>query len=120
MTSVDEQDELSADATGLANPMRFGDVGGRERLSDGQGEPSGAEQLGDQREGVGGPSGVASAEAHLVLPRSGEVGDRDDVLRSAGELDQAGQESPFFGLERVGSGAISRSAAGRAGPSAAW
>ena len=70
--------------------MRLGDVGERERLSDGKGEPPGGEQVGDQGERVRGTAGFPSAEADPVPLRSGEIGDRDDVGRRARELDQVG------------------------------
>ena len=45
-------------------------------------------------------AGVPAAEPHPVLPGAGEIGDREDVLRAAGELDELGKHPAPGGVER--------------------
>jgi len=86
--SADQQHELPAHVTVLADAVRLGNLGEREGLRDREREAPGLDQLADLGECVHRAAGVPAAEPHPVLLRAAEVGDRHDVLRAARELDE--------------------------------
>src|SRR6516165_4914045 len=98
--SADQQHELAAHATVLADAVRLRDLDEREGLRDREREAPGLDQLADLGERVDRAAGVPSAERHSVLLRATEVGDRHDVLRAARELDELGQDAAPGDVER--------------------
>ena len=84
--SADQQHELPAYMTVLADAVRLRDLSEWERLRDRQREAPGLDQLadlGDRATGI-----RPAAERHPVFLRATEVGDRDDVLRATRKLDE--------------------------------
>src|SRR4051812_44886355 len=63
-------------------------------------EAPGLDQRTDLGEHVERPAGIPSAESHSILLRAGEVRDRHDVLRTAGELDELRQDTTAGDVER--------------------
>src|SRR5436190_266702 len=104
--SADQQHELPAHVTVLADAVRRRDLGEREGLRDREPEAPGLDQLADPGERVDRAAGVPAAEPHPVLPGSAEVGDRHDLLRAAREFDELGQDAAAGDVERdvAGSG----------------
>jgi hypothetical protein len=98
--SADQQHELPAHVTVLADAVRLRDLGEREGLRDREREAPGLDQLADLGERVDRAAGVPAAERHPVLLRATEVGDRHDVLRAARELDELGQDAAPGDVER--------------------
>src|ERR1700723_1003698 len=98
--SADQQHELPAHVTVLADAVRLRDLGEREGLRDREREAPGVDQLADLGERVDRAAGVPAAEPHPVLLRATEVGDRHDVLRAARELDELGQDAASGDVER--------------------
>src|SRR5262252_4377981 len=92
--SADQQHELPAHVTVLAEAVRLRDLGEREGPRDREREAPGLDQLADLGEHVDRAAGVPPAEPHPVLLRAMEVGDRHDVPRAARELDEVGQDTP--------------------------
>ena len=84
----------------LARAVRLGNVGERERLRDREREASGLDQLTDLAERVDRAAGVAPAEPHPIPLGAGEIGDRDDVLSLAGQLDELGKHPTPGDIER--------------------
>ena len=68
--------------------MSLGDLRHRQHVRDRQRERAVVDQRDDVVERVPGAIGAAAGEANALLLRAREVGDRDDVVRSAGELDE--------------------------------
>src|ERR1035438_2033435 len=98
--SADQQHELPAHVTVLADAVRLRDLGEREGLRDREREAPGLDQLADLGERVDRAASVPAAERHPVLLRATEVGDRHDVLRAARELDELGQDAAPGDVER--------------------
>src|SRR5690349_24597411 len=90
----------SAHVTVLADAVRLRDLGEREGLRDREREAPGLDQLADLGERVDRAASVPAAEPHPVLLRASEVGDRHDVLRTARELDELGQDAAPGDVER--------------------
>jgi hypothetical protein len=84
--SADQQHELPAHVTFLADAVRLRDLDEREGLRDLEREAAGLDQLADLSERMDRAAGVPAAEGHSVLPRASEVGDRHNVLRAASTL----------------------------------
>src|SRR6185312_5213402 len=91
--SADQQYELPAHVTVLADAVRLRDLGEREGLRDREAEAPGLDQLADPGDRVDRAAGVPAAEPHPVLLRATEGGDRHDVLRAAREIDALGQHA---------------------------
>ena len=68
-TRADHQHELPAHVTVLADAVRLGHLGQRERLRDREREAPGFDQLADLGERVDRAAGVAAAEPHPVFLR---------------------------------------------------
>src|ERR1700722_7987396 len=98
--SADQQHELPARVTVLADAVRLRDLGEREGLHDRAREAPGLDQLADPGERMDRAAGVPAAEPHPVLLRATEVGDRHDVLPAARELDELGQDAAPGDVER--------------------
>ncbi len=86
--------------TAFTGALRLRHLGQREGLDDRDREAAGFDQLADPGQCVDGATGVPAAEPHPMLPCAGEVGDRDDVLRAARELDELGQDAAPGDIER--------------------
>src|SRR4051794_31509822 len=67
LRSIEQQHELASRVALLAGPVRLPDLGQRERLRDGKGEPSRLDQLAELVEDVERPAGVAAAEPDAML-----------------------------------------------------
>src|ERR1700678_952949 len=98
--SADQQHELPAHVTVLADAVRLRDLGEREGLHDREREAPGPDQLADLGQRVDRAAGVPAAEPHPMLLRATEVGDGHDVLRTARELDELGQDAAPGDVER--------------------
>src|SRR5271169_5614606 len=97
---ADQQHELPAHVTVLADAVRLRDLGEREGLRDREREAPGLDQLADLGEHVDRAAGVPAAEPHPVLLRATEVGYRHDVLRATREVDELGQDAAPGDVER--------------------
>jgi hypothetical protein len=98
--SVDQQHELSAHGTRLADAVCLRDVGQRECLADREREPPGLDQVPDLGRRLDRAARVTSDEPHVVTLRAGKVGDRDDVLRIACEFDELVPDGAPGDIER--------------------
>jgi hypothetical protein len=98
--SADQQHELPAHVTVLADAVRLRDLGEWEGLRDREREAPGLDQLADVGDRVDRAAVRPAAERHPVLLRATEVGDRHDVLRAARELDEFGQDAAPGDVER--------------------
>src|SRR6476620_9941595 len=98
--SSDEQHELSAHVTRLADAMCLRDVGQRECLPHREREPPGLDQVTYLGQRVDRAARVTLAEPHAVALRPSKVGDRDDALRTACEFDELGQDAAPGDIER--------------------
>ena len=88
-TSSERQDELAAHVAALAEAVRLGGVLEREGLGDRLREAAGRVEIGGDAERL--PGHRLRGDPRAVVA---EVGDRDDLLRVAGELDQVARPRP--------------------------
>jgi hypothetical protein len=98
--TAEQQHELPAHVTVLADAVRLRDLGQREGPRDREREAPGLDQLADLGERVDRAASVPAAEPHPVLPRATEVSDGHDALRAARELDELGQDAAPGDVQR--------------------
>src|SRR4051812_15133360 len=94
-----DQDQLPADMSFLAEAMRFGRFGERERALDRDLEAAGLDQRGRLGQAFERAALGAAADLDAELGRL-EAGDRRDAAGVAGELDQVGEAVAAGGVER--------------------
>lgn len=99
--SVHQQHELPAHVTGLAHPVRLGDLLQREGLRNREREAPSLDQVTDLGERVNRAASVPAAEPHPVFLRATEVRDRHDVLWAASELDELAKDAAPGDVERL-------------------
>ncbi|GAA2528896.1 hypothetical protein Ahu01nite_090900 [Winogradskya humida] len=99
-SQIQNDDELAAYVSQLAEPMRGGSLGEGERALHGQREVATLVEQGRVGERVPGAALGAGGEDDAAF-RGPRVGDGDDAVRGPGEFDELGQDSGPRDVERA-------------------